>query len=229
MDCEQVRPALMDYLLEEVPADARAEIHAHLQHCAACSEEAGKFRQTLGLLSQAGSMEEVPQRIRLVAEPANRWLAFWRNPARVAFAAAGLACVAIALLAFFRTTVSIGDAGMLIAFGAMPQAPTLAVATAPKPVAAIQGNARISREEIVQLISEAVAASEARQQSEAKQMVERVSQQSQEQRASDWRDMAESLRPLQAAQITMWKQQVQSQQYVGELMQQAGLQLPARQ
>ncbi len=229
MDCEQVRPALMDYLLEEVPAEKRADIQEHLEHCAACSEEAGKFRQTLGLLSEALSMEEVPQKIRLVAEPANRWLAFWRNPARVAFAAAGLACLAIALLALFRTTVSMGDAGMQIAFGALPQAPTLAVATPATPVAAVQGSAEtISRDEIVLLISQAVTASEARQQSEARRVVENVSQQAQAQRARDWRDMAESLRPLEAAQVTIWKQQVQSQQYVSELMQQAGLQLPAR-
>ena len=226
MDCEQVRPALMDYLLEEAPAETRASIQQHLEHCAACSEEAGKFRQTLGLLSQAVTMEELPQRIRLVAEPTSRWLAFWRNPARVAFAAAGLACVAIALLALFRTTVSIGDAGMQIAFGAVPPTATLATATAPTPAAPVQ--ASLSRDEIAQLISGAVAASEARQQSDARRLIENVSQQAEEQRARDWRDMAESLRPLQAAQVTMWKQQVQSQQYVSQLIQQAGLQLPVR-
>jgi hypothetical protein len=171
-------------------------------------------------------MEEVPQRIRLVAEPASRWLAFWRNPARVAFAAAGLACIAIALLALSQATISIGSAGMQIAFGETPQ-PTAVAAT---PVAAVQGSGgAISREEIVQLISEAVATSEARQQTEARLLVENVSQQAEEQRARDWRDMAESLRPLQAAQVSMWKQQVQSQQYVSQLIQQTGLQLPAPQ
>jgi len=227
MDCEQVRPALMDYLLEEVPAEARPGIQQHLEHCAACSEEVRKFRQTLALLSRARAVEEVPQRIRLVAEPANRWLAFWRNPARVAFAAAGLACVAIALLALFQANISIGDNGMQLAFGAAPQAPALTTVAAPSPIATVQENT-VSREEIVQLVSEAVAASEARQQSDARRLIENVSQQAEEQRARDWRDMAESLRPLQAAQVTMWKQQVQSQQYVSELIQQAGLQLPVR-
>jgi hypothetical protein len=217
----------MDYLLEEVPAESCAGIQRHLEQCAACSEEVGKLRQTLGLLSQAGTMEEVPQRIRLVAEPANRWLAFWRNPARVAFAAAGLACIGIALLALFRTTVLVGNAGVQIAFGVVPQMPTLAVETAPTQAAAM--HTPVSREEIARLISEAVARSEARQQTEARLLVENVSQQAEEQRARDWRDMAESLRPLQAAQVSMWKQQVQSQQYVSQLIQQTGLQLPAPQ
>jgi hypothetical protein len=162
-----------------------------------------------------------------VAEPANRWLAFWRNPARVAFAAAGLACIGIALLALFRTTVSVGNAGVQIAFGVVPQMPTLAVETAPTQAAAM--HTPVSREEIARLISEAVARSEARQQSESRLLVENVSQQAEEQRARDWRDMAESLRPLQAAQVSMWKQQVQSQQYVSQLIQQTGLQLPAPQ
>src|SRR5689334_10119985 len=110
MNCEHVRAVLIDYVMEEVPTADHAAIAQHLETCAACSAEAGKFRQTLGTLAQGAAFEDVPQKIRVVAEPANPlfgWgAAFWRSPARLGFAGGALACVAIALLALAHTTVS---------------------------------------------------------------------------------------------------------------------------
>jgi hypothetical protein len=224
MNCEQVRPVLLDYLLEEVSAEQRAEIHRHLEQCAACSEEAGLSRQTLGKLEQGAAFEEIPQRIRLVAEPSSRWAMLWLNPARLAVAVGALACVAVALLALFRTTISYRPGHLEIAFGA---ASTGAEAAAPAtPVAAAEFS--VAREEMVRLVAEAVAASEERQQTAAQHLVQTVAQQIQEDRMRDWRDMAENLRVFQAAQVSMWKQQVQSEQYVSALMQRAGLELPVQ-
>lgn len=227
MNCEQVKPVLLDYLLEEVTAEDRAEIHRHLEQCAACSEEAGRSRQTLGQLARGGAFEEIPQRIRLVAEPANRWAAFWRNPARLAFAAGALGCVAIAMLALFRATISYEQGDFEIAFGGAPiAAPN--PESAPPSAMPVAADVPIAREEILRLVAEVVAASEARQQRDTQRLLQAASQQTEEQRLRDRRELAEGLRYFEAAQVSMWKEQVQSQQYVSALMQQAGLEIPGR-
>src|SRR5262249_20212421 len=118
MNCEQIQPMLLEYVMEEAPATARAEIAGHLENCAECSEEAGRMRQTITALSANASFEEIPQKIRVAAEPASAWVAFWRNPARLAFGAAGLACIAIALLALAHASVSYQSGNFEIAFGA---------------------------------------------------------------------------------------------------------------
>ncbi|HWP84622.1 MAG TPA: zf-HC2 domain-containing protein, partial [Terriglobia bacterium] len=117
-NCEEVRPVLLEYVLEEVPAPDRTAIGLHLEICADCSQEVGRIRQTLGVVSRAAAFEEVPQRIRIVAEPASRWAAFWLHPARLAFAGGALACLAIAALALARTTISYQDGNFTVAFGA---------------------------------------------------------------------------------------------------------------
>lgn len=224
MDCEQARPVLLDYLLEEVSAENREEIHRHLQSCAACSEEAGRFRRTLGQVVQGGAFQEIPQRIRLVAEPVGWRAAFWRHSGRLAFAAAGLACLAIALLALFRTTVSYQQGHLQIAFGAAV-GPVTAPAPASSAVAPAAVAQEFGREEVLQLIAEAVAASAANRQKDTERWVRTVSQHAEERRLRDWREMAESLRYFQAAQVTLWKEQVQNQEYVSALVRRAGLDL----
>ena len=72
MNCDEIRPALLEYVMEEVPAQERDRIAQHLETCAACSEEVGKVRQTLGVMAQGAAFEDVPQKIRVVAEPADR-------------------------------------------------------------------------------------------------------------------------------------------------------------
>ena len=87
----------------------------------------------------------------------------------------------------------------------------------------------MAREEILQLVAQAVAASESRQQEETQGLLQAASKQADEQRLRDRRELAEGLRYFEAAQVTMWKEQMQSHQYVSALMQQAGLEIPARQ
>ena len=239
MNCDDIRPALLDYVMEEVPAQDRAAISRHLETCSACSEEVGKVRQTLGVLAHGEVVEDIPQKIRIVAEPANRWLEFWRNPARLAFAGGALACIAIAILALARTTISYQDDNFEIAFGAAA-ASLQSPAAAPLPrfspqggdVTPVNGNEALSRPEALALIAEAVAASEARQTAGTARIIEASLKVSEEQagasRMNDRRELAESFRYFQAAQVNMWKQQVENQQVVSALVERTGVEILPR-
>jgi hypothetical protein len=227
MECEQVRPLLLDYVMEEVTPQERAPIARHLETCAACSAEAGKFRQTLGALAQGAAFEDPPQKIRMVAEPSSYWVAFWRNPARLAFAGGALACVAVAILALASATISYQDGSLQIAFGAAAP-PAQSPAAAPLPSATALAGPFITRSEAAELIAEAVAASEARLSAESARLLQIAARQNEEDRLNDRRELAESLRYFQAAQVNMWKQQVENQQIVSALVQRTGLDASSR-
>lgn len=233
MNCDVIRPALLDYVMEEVPAQERDRIAQHLETCAACSEEVGKVRQTLGVMAQGAAFEDVPQKIRVVAEPADRWLGFWRNPARLAFAGGALACLAIAMLALTRAAIRFENGNFEIAFGAAvtsvqspAAAPLPVIASRDGELAPVAATESLTRQEALALIAEAVAASEARQTAGAAHILQASLQASEEQaeanRMNDRRELAESFRYVQAAQLNMWKQQVENQQVVSTLIERAG-------
>jgi anti-sigma factor RsiW len=236
MNCEQVNPVLLDYVMEEVPPQDRAGIAQHLETCAACSEETGKLRQTVAALAQGAAFEDVPQKIRIVAEPASpflRWgAAFWRNPARLAFAGGALACVAIALLALAQTTITYNQGNFEIAIGAaatsVPLSAIQSPAAAPLSLSPVSLNSGMTREQVEQLIAAAVTASEARRSADTARVVKASSAQAETNRMNDRRELAESFRYVQAAQVTMWKQQVEDQQNVSALLRQAGPDAAAR-
>jgi hypothetical protein len=238
MNCDDVRPALLDYVMEEVPPQDCAAISRHLETCTACSEEVGEIRQTVGVLAAGGAYEDVPQRIRVVTEPASWWLAFWRNPARLAFAGGAAACLAIAILALARTTVRYENGDFEIAFGAA--ASLQSPAAVPLPQVASEGgefatvgaSESLTRREALALIAEAVAASEARQTDGAARIIEAslnsFEQEAEANRMEDRRELAESFRYVQAAQVNMWKQQVENQQMVSALVHRAGVEIAPR-
>jgi len=227
--CENVRPELMSFLLGEVSAEESAAVRQHLRNCRRCAEEAHELRATVGLVEQGGTMEPVPRHFRLVAEPAGVASSFWRNSSRLAFAASLLLCLSVTLLTALRATVSYRQGGFEIAFGAPSSAVAVHDGEAQAGVRPVSASPALSRPEVVRLIAEAVTASEARQHEAAVRMVNAVAARAAAQRQADWRDMAESLRSFQAAQVSMWKEQVQSQQYVSALMRNAGLELPPSQ
>ena len=214
MDCEQAKTSLPDYLLEEVSDAERLEIRQHVDGCEACAGEMARLKQTMTLLARAEVPEEIPQRIRLVAEPVSAWAMFWRNSARLAFAGAGLACLAIGLLALSRANISYRNGGWEIAFGARPTA---------VPVETVSATVGPDRTEVARLIAEAVAASEATQRANATKLLQAVTEQAEQQRTQDLREFSEGFRYLQAAQTMMWKDQVQNQQVMGVLARQVGL------
>jgi hypothetical protein len=81
---------------------------------------------------------------------------------------------------------------------------------------------------VIRLIAEAVAASEARQSASASRLVRAAAEEADVRRMSDRQELAESLRYFQAAQVNMWKQQVENQQVVSSLIQRAGLEEASR-
>lgn len=221
MNCEQTKPLLVDYLLEETPAEERAGIARHLENCSACSGEMARLQQTLALVAQGEASEEIPQRIRLVAEPASRWSAFWQSGAQLSFATAGLVCLAFALLALFRTTVSYQEGKLQVAFGVAPG--TMGGQLVPAAVQPAANSGALDRTEVRRLVAEAITASEGGQQQRTAQLLMAVAQQAEQQRVSDLRELAESIRYFQTTQTMMWKDQVQNQHLVSALMQQVGM------
>lgn len=226
MNCEQAKLVLVEYLLEEASGKDREEIGRHLQDCGVCAEEFAQLKQTMALLVRGEASEEIPKRIAVVAEPVSRWGAFWPAGARLALAGGGLLCIAIALLALFRTTVSYEEGNFQIAFG-VPAAATSAENSS-NIAPAVAGSRALSRVEVRELIAEAVAASETRQQNNAILLVETAAQQTEQRRRRDLREMAASFRYFQAAQTMMWKEQVQSQYMMGALVRQVGSASPAQ-
>lgn len=237
MNCDEVRPMLLDYVMEEVSSTDCAGIAQHLETCSDCSEEVGKLRQTLGLLVQGAAFEEIPQRIRIVAEPAGGWwhwvAAFWRHPERLAFAGGALACLAIALLALAQTTIRYHDSNFEIAFGAAAasvQSPAAAPAPTASSLKVVPATQTLTREQMLALINQAIAASEARQNAGTTRLirtsVKAAEAQAESNRMNDRRELAESFRYIQAAQVNMWKEQIENQQVVSALVQHSGLQLP---
>ena len=147
------------------------------------------------------------------------WTLFWRSGARLSFATAGLACLAIGLLALSQASVSHDQGGWEIAFG------SAARTAAGVPTVETAATSEFDRAEVVRLIAEAVAASEARQQASSASLVQAAVQQGDQQRARDLQELSESFRYIQAAQTMMWKDQVQNQEVMGALARRAGLPL----
>ena len=220
MNCEQAKTSLLDYLMEEVTAAERLEIRQHVDGCAACAGEMARLKQTMTLLVRAEVPEEIPQRIRLVAEPVGLWTQFWRSGARLAFAGAGLACLAVGLLAVSRASITYDQGSWQIAFGSASRTTSGVPAFE---TAATVGT--LDRAEVARLISEAVAASEARQQASSANLVQATAQQAEQQRTRDLQELSGSFRYIQAAQTMMWKDQVQNQEVMGALARQVGLPL----
>ena len=235
MNCDEIRPTLFDYVMEEVPPEDRPAIAGHLETCAGCSGEVGRMRQTLGLMTSGVASEDIPQNVRMVAEPAAWWVGFWRNPARLAFAGGALACLAIALLALARTSIDYQDGNFRIAFGAAV-ATDQSPAAAPAPMLPANNGPTLgqslTRDEVMTLISQAVAESE-RGQAEQNVRVLRASMLAYEEKAeanrmNDRRELAETFRYIQAAQMNLWKQQVENQQVVSSLLQRTATDSPSR-
>ena len=226
MNCEQARTTLSDYVMEEVTAAERLEIRRHVDGCAACAEELERLKQTLTLLARAEVPEEIPQRIRLVAEPVSLWAQFWRNGARVAFAGAGLACLAIGLLAVSQASITVGGGSWQIAFGAAARPAAQEQTISPGGAAVVEtaaASGALDREEIARLVAEAVRASEARQEVSLSSLVQTITEQAEQQRQRDLAELSEGFRYIQAAQTMMWKDQVQNQEVMGALARQVGL------
>ena len=211
MNCEQTKPLLLDYLLEETSAKARRDMPCTWNLCnvlgrgwqAAPDDFNGRISRAEGRNSAA---------VPIGAEPANWWTAFWHNTAQLSFATSGMACLAVALLAVFQTQFSYEQGNFNLAFGA---APAVAQPEATTAIQAVNGSGSVDRAAILELIAQEVAVSEARLKEETNISIQTVAQRADQQRRSDLQEIAESLRYFQSTQTVMWKEQVQSQ-HVGQ-------------
>ena len=82
--------------------------------------------------------------------------------------------------------------------------------------------------QVHRMIAEAMGKLEAEHQRQSGLLAKTVSQQLDEKWQRNLQDIGANLHVFQSAQTVMWKEQVQNQQLVGALMQQAGLTYPAR-
>lgn len=185
----------------------------------------------LGLLQRSEVIEAVPQRIRIAADPllqpeVGRLAAFWGNASRLAFAGGAMACLAVGLLGIFQARLSYAEGRIEVAFGSQPESGTAPsfVQVTEDPMRSSLGT-QLTREDVVNLITQSSQVSEVRLQQDAQKLIQAVALKADERRATDLQDMAATFRYMQANQTNMWKEQVQSQQIVVALAQRTGLQL----
>lgn len=111
MKCEAVREQLSFYLYEEVAAEPRAEMEAHLEACAACAQALAEEERVHGLLRERPAREPSPELLvecrsaleEHLAEEALGWrglLRAWFGGTPVPVASRALAALAILVTGF---------------------------------------------------------------------------------------------------------------------------------
>jgi len=175
MNCNGVKEGLVDFLYEDLPADARAAFEEHLRDCPTCKADVAGYRMTLGNARAAlsGTLAQEPpvhvhnavieaakaaaatrtasrERAPARQEPEIGFFAkLWRTPWLLpAFGAASVATVVFLVRALKDPEVLPGQRPKSIGELAEPRSPsTPAVApTAEKSAAASAGHAKARRE-----------------------------------------------------------------------------------
>jgi hypothetical protein len=147
---------LRDYYFKELAENERRLTEVHVKICANCREELERLRVTEAVLLTL-SDEEIPQRIGFISDPVFQpspfrrgWDALWGSAARLGFASAAMLSVALMVFALARP---------------VPQMSTPAPAI---DRAALEAD--FSRR-LNDVVAKAVAASEARQASQMKELL----------------------------------------------------------
>jgi len=149
---------IRDYFLEELAANERRQVEAHVNACSACRDEFDRLRVTQAALRSVAD-EEIPQRIAFVSdkifEPSpwkRRLAAFWNSGARLGFASAAMLSCALIYSAARRPAQ-------------IATAPPVAVASAaPVPAATPALSGAEIQQRIDDAVSQAIGSSEKRQQ-----------------------------------------------------------------
>jgi hypothetical protein len=147
---------LRDYYFKELAENERRLTEVHVKTCANCREDLERLRATEAVLLTL-SDEEIPQRIGFISDPVFRpspfrrgWDALWGSAARLGFASAAMLSVALLVFALARP---------------VPQIATPAPAI---DRAAIEAD---FSKRLNDAVEKAVAASEARQISQTKELL----------------------------------------------------------
>lgn len=169
MDCGDLKQLLMDMALDEVGAEGRKQVQAHVAHCEPCRRELAAWNTTRKLLVQGLPQEEPAQRLAFVASHASAgWRAWlWQRAFTVPVGvAAGVALLA-GVLALAGTRFGVQPDGRWeLAFG-RPQV-SAPVATAP----AGSKPASFSREQVAEIVAAAIRQSEQRQRADTAAFLE---------------------------------------------------------
>ena len=168
--------ALVAYLYEEATADEARRFEAHLNECAACKQELAGFERVREQLQQ-WQVADLPV-VRVIAEP---------QPARRSFLAvlkelftitptwakaAGVAAMALVLMAVTGTRISIGRDGFSLSAAMLgshqaAQQPAVADAQPKSPVVRAEQLDQL-RENLAALVSQKIADSERQQKEDLK-------------------------------------------------------------
>jgi anti-sigma factor RsiW len=130
MSCSPI--IVRDYFLDELAADERRQVEAHVKGCVSCREEFDRLRVTQAALRSVVD-EEIPQRIAFVSDkifepsPWKRGLAaFWNSGARLGFAAAAMLSCALVYSAATRPAAAPAQVTASVASAAAPTTPVSA-------------------------------------------------------------------------------------------------------
>jgi hypothetical protein len=147
---------LRDYYFKELAKNERRVTEVHVKTCANCREELDRLRATEAVLLTL-SDEEIPQRIGFISDPVFQpspfrrgWDALWGSAARLGSASAAMLSVALMVFALARPVPQISTPAPAIDRAAL--------------------EADFSRR-LNDAVAKAVAASEARQASQTKELL----------------------------------------------------------
>ena len=155
---------LRDYFLDELAANERRRVEAHVKTCGECREEFDRLRVTQAALRSVVD-EEIPQRIAFVSDkifepsPWKRGLAaFWNSGARLGFVSAAMLSCALVYFAAARPAATVATSG-----SATAKVETASVAPAPAPAPASTLTDQEIQRRIDLAVTKAVGASEKQQ------------------------------------------------------------------
>ncbi len=172
---------LRDYFFGELPEEGRRQMDAHVKNCAGCREELSQLRSTQAVLLSAPD-EEIPQRIGFVSdrvyEPSRLrrwWRAFWGSAPRLGFASAAMLSAAILVSATHRPG---------------PAAP-------PAPVVDVAGLRADFSRRMDEAVAKAVAASDARHEQRAAELLAAAEKRFDAQRKADMERVSQNFAILE--------------------------------
>jgi hypothetical protein len=114
LDCDAVRGELAALLYEELNAEARRRVEAHLETCPACRTELEAHRRTLRLLDQWPVPPTAPANVIPLASAARARRPRWWRPVVIGAAAAAVVFAALGLLG---TSVTFSDGRLVVSVG----------------------------------------------------------------------------------------------------------------
>ncbi len=202
MICGQLKELLMQVALDDASAEERARVEAHMASCGACRQVFAEWKLTRKLVAQGLPQEEPPQRIRFApARPApafGAWL--WQRAFAIPVGAAAAIAILIAALALSGARVTVTQGRWEVAFGRP-------AAASPAGRGAMPASAQLfTREQVAELVSEAVRQSEQRQHADTVQFVEKTVGAADQRQQAALRDVAMQMNYFERTQNLFYKQ-----------------------